>query len=55
MSSEGTCSKRRVSARYPFQRTRIYVKDYFGAPPLVGNLVRRLLVLYLEMSLVLAD
>ncbi|XP_062095002.1 protein BREAST CANCER SUSCEPTIBILITY 2 homolog B [Humulus lupulus] len=31
--SEHSCSKGRVSSRYPFQKSRIYVSKYFGGPP----------------------
>ncbi|XP_024018442.1 protein BREAST CANCER SUSCEPTIBILITY 2 homolog B [Morus notabilis] len=36
-SPEHCCSKGRVSTRYPFPGTRIYVKEYFGVPPLDHN------------------
>ncbi|PON42490.1 Breast cancer type 2 susceptibility protein [Parasponia andersonii] len=31
--SEHSCSKGRVSSRYPFQKKRLYVREYFGEPP----------------------
>ncbi|KAF4379039.1 hypothetical protein F8388_022126 [Cannabis sativa] len=31
--SEHSCSKGRVFSRYPFQKSRMYVREYFGGPP----------------------
>ncbi|KAL5550739.1 hypothetical protein UlMin_000915 [Ulmus minor] len=38
-SSEKSCSRRRVSTRYPFQVSRVYIKEYFGGPPSLHNML----------------
>ncbi|CAI9287354.1 unnamed protein product [Lactuca saligna] len=35
---EGSCFKKRVSTRYPFQFPRKYIKEYFGEPPSFHNM-----------------
>ncbi|KAH0987852.1 hypothetical protein GBA52_015029 [Prunus armeniaca] len=39
LSSDNSCSKRRVSTKYPFSVTRMHVKKYFGMPPPDQNML----------------
>jgi breast cancer 2 susceptibility protein len=49
LPSEHSCCKKRISSRYPFQIPRMCVNEYFKAPPLHQNTVRRLSVLLFSL------